>query len=94
MNTPAAISQLKPSASHLPMSACLASGAVQAQSGLTGETLECTSGHLWVTVENEGVDHILLPGERYTIPSEGKVVIGGPGCYQLSQDSPSLRLAS
>ena len=94
MTTPYIIPILTKRMSSIPVSACLASDAVQAQAGLTGETVQCTSGHLWVTVENEGVDHILFPGERYTIPSEGKVVISGPGCYQLSGNGPSLRLAS
>lgn len=78
----------------MPSFACLAAGTVQASSELAGETIHCTSGHLWVTVEGDGVDHILMAGESLSIPNTGKVVIGGPGCYQLGQDPMDLRRAS
>ncbi|HWQ07535.1 MAG TPA: hypothetical protein VN436_00430, partial [Holophaga sp.] len=61
MTTPYSIPTLTKQLSSIPVAGCLASDSVQAQAGLTGETLQCVSGHLWMTVENEGVDHILFP---------------------------------
>lgn len=81
----AGLNQTAPYASHF---ACLATGSIQAHSKLAGETILCTSGHLWVTIEDDGTDHILLAGESVSIPNTGKVIIGGPGCYQVSQNAP------
>jgi hypothetical protein len=74
--------------------ACLAKDAIQAFPELAGETLHCTSGHLWVTLENDGADHILVAGDRLAIPSSGKVLVSGPGCYQITQHGMDLRRAS
>jgi len=74
--------------------ACLAKDSVEAYSRLAGETLHCTSGHLWVTLEDDAVDHILIAGESLAIPTTGKVVISGPGCYRISDGPADLRRAS
>lgn len=50
---------------------------------LDGQVLRCLSGHLWVTIENDPMDHILKPGQRLLVPTVGKVIVGGRGRYQL-----------
>jgi hypothetical protein len=74
--------------------ACLAKGAVASLSDHEGEILHCTSGHLWVTLEGEGVDHILMAGESLLVPDQGKLVVSGPGCFQLTGGMGTLPLAS
>ena len=77
--------------------ACLATGSIQAFPKMVGETIRCASGHLWVTLEADGKDHILAAGESLSVPTTGKVIISGPGCYQIfhnPQDNQHLRLAS
>ncbi len=81
-------------ANALTPNACLTRGAIAALTEHEGETLHCTSGHLWVTVEGEPVDHILVAGESLPIPNEGKIVVSGPGCFRLSGDHSALLLAS
>lgn len=91
------IAGLQETAPYTPRFACLAAGSIQAQSQLAGETIRCVSGHLWVTIEMEGLDHILMAGESVSIPNTGKVIISGPGCYQISQngtDTQDMRRAS
>ena len=91
------LSGLQATAPYSPRFACLTSGSIQAHSELAGETIRCTSGHLWVTIEGDGTDHILIAGESVPIPNTGKVIIGGPGCYQISQniqDPLAMRRAS
>ena len=92
--TPTNASRLHETAPDTPRSACVVQDAVQAFSRLAGETLTCTSGHLWVTLEDDGVDHVLVAGESLAIPNTGKVVLSGPGCYRISQDLRDLRRAS
>ena len=81
-------------ATSLTPTACLARGAVASLAEHEGETLHCTSGHLWVTVEGEGIDHILMAGESLPIPNEGKIVISGPGCFQFTGSPRTLPMAS
>lgn len=50
---------------------------------LDGKVLRCLSGHLWVTFENDPMDHVLKPGQRLFVPSGGKVIVGGRGRYQI-----------
>jgi quercetin dioxygenase-like cupin family protein len=82
------ISGLNQTAPYTPRFACLAAGSIQAHSKLAGETIHCTSGHLWVTIEEDGMDHILSAGKSVAIPNTGKVIISGPGCYQITQNGP------
>ena len=67
--------------------ACLAMGSVKAHSELEGEMIHCTSGHLWVTIEGESTDHILIAGESLAVPNSGKVLMSGPGCYRITAGS-------
>jgi len=50
---------------------------------LMGQLIQCTSGHLWVTIENDQEDHVLFPGQRLFVPSAGKVIVGGKGGYAI-----------
>lgn len=50
---------------------------------LDGQAIRCLSGHLWVTLENDPMDHVLKPGQRLLVPSGGKVIVGGRGRYQV-----------
>jgi hypothetical protein len=50
---------------------------------LVGSRIRCLSGYLWVTVQGEGEDHILGPGQSLAIGTPGKVIIGGKGAYCL-----------
>jgi hypothetical protein len=52
---------------------------------LKGTTVRCTSGDLWVTLENDVMDHVIRVDQSYTIPLTGKVIIGGKGAYKLEQ---------
>lgn len=50
---------------------------------LEGQAIRCLSGHLWVTLENDPMDHVLKQGQRLVVSRDGKVVIGGRGRYQV-----------
>jgi len=50
---------------------------------LNGQVILCTTGHLWVTIENDREDHVLFPGQRLLVSTPGKVIIGGRGGYLL-----------
>lgn len=50
-------------------------GQVEALDHGRGKHLVCTAGRLWVTIENEGNDHILEPNESLDIGENGRVVI-------------------
>lgn len=50
---------------------------------LEGQAIRCLAGHLWVTLENDPMDHVLKPGQCLTVPSSGKVIVGGRGRYQV-----------
>ncbi len=60
---------------------------------LEGRTVRCTSGHLWVTLENDVMDHVLRANQSLTIPVMGKVIIGGKGDYSVER-SQRMPLAS
>ena len=53
-------------------------------SGRQDRDIRCTSGHLWVTVENDPNDIVLDPGDCLHVSGRSKVVIGGKGTYRLS----------
>ena len=91
------VSQLHETAPYSRRFVCLATGSIQAFPEMVGETIRCASGHLWVTIEADGKDHILTAGERFPVPSTGKVIISGPGCFQIfqnRQDTLDMRRAS
>lgn len=50
---------------------------------LDGQALRCQSGYLWVTLENDPMDHVLKQGQRLLVPTGGKVIVGGRGRYQI-----------
>jgi len=50
---------------------------------LGGSQLRCTSGCLWVTLEGDPKDYILTQNQTLSIPNLGKVLLSGPGSYQV-----------
>jgi hypothetical protein len=40
-----------------------------------GTRIECLSGSLWITQEDEGRDIVLAPGEAFTLGRNGKTVV-------------------
>jgi len=61
-------------------------GQVKALERVRGKRLECTSGRLWVTFENEGDDHILEANQGLDIREKGLVVISAlnSGAYKVA----------
>lgn len=66
---------------------------VAAFTNLQNETVRCTSGYLWLTLENDVMDRVLRPGQVFPVTSGGKVIIGGKGAYAIER-SGSLPKAS
>jgi hypothetical protein len=60
---------------------------------LEGMAIRCTSGNLWITLENDVMDHVIRLDQSFTIPATGKVIIGGKGSYSL-QPARRMPLAS
>ena len=50
---------------------------------LQGHLIRCDAGHLWVTLENDGLDHVLDPNQYLFVATPGKVIIGGNGRYTI-----------
>jgi len=50
---------------------------------LGGSRLRCTSGTLWVTLENDARDHVLTQNQSVAVPNLGKVLMSGSGTYQI-----------
>jgi hypothetical protein len=48
-----------------------------------GLQVRCTSGSLWVTIEGDSKDYILTQDQSLAIPNLGKVILSGPGSYQV-----------
>ena len=42
---------------------------------LRGSTVICEHGVLWLTQSGDPIDHVLLPGQRYTLKKTGKVLV-------------------
>ena len=61
--------------------------------GLEGMAVRCTSGSLWITLENDVMDHVVRLDQSLTIPVSGKVIIGGRGAYSL-EPAKRMPLAS
>jgi hypothetical protein len=51
--------------------------------GLGGSQVRCTSGSIWVTIEGDPKDYILTQDQSLSIPNLGKVLLSGPGSYQV-----------
>ncbi|HTX72909.1 MAG TPA: DUF2917 domain-containing protein [Rectinemataceae bacterium] len=51
-----------------------------------GKTLTCSSGLLWVTQENDIVDHILSDRQSFTIGTNSKVILSAlrPSSFTLA----------
>jgi hypothetical protein len=60
---------------------------------LEGMAVRCTSGSLWITLENDVMDHVIRVDQSFNIPVTGKVIVGGKGSYSIEQ-SKWMRLAS
>lgn len=52
------------------------------------QEIRCTSGHLWVTLENDRNDFVLRAGETLHVTGSGRVVIGGKGAYRVDPAMP------
>ena len=50
---------------------------------LEGQRIRCSAGSLWVTVEDDRVDHVLEPGQEFLVSAPGKVVISGRGGFEI-----------
>ena len=50
---------------------------------MAGQLIRCDSGSLWVTVENDRIDHVLFPRQCLFVPTGGRVVIGGRGSFSV-----------
>jgi hypothetical protein len=50
---------------------------------LGGSRVRCTSGTLWVTIEGDPKDYVLTQNQSLSIPNLGKVILSGPGSYQV-----------
>ena len=59
------------------------SGNFEVLNDLGGSRLRCTSGTLWVTLENDTRDHVLTQNQSVAIPNLGKVLMSGCGTYQI-----------
>ena len=62
-------------------------------SDLEGMAIHCTAGKLWVTLENDVMDHVIRVDQSVTIPTMGKVIVGGKGCYSV-EPAKRMSLAS
>lgn len=61
---------------HAPRALTLAEGeAWSTQSPRAGLVLRCDAGRLWVTVEGDPDDHILLAPDTFTVPTRGRVAV-------------------
>ena len=59
-----------------PLALMLAEGeAWSTQSPRAGLVLRCDVGKLWVTVEGDPDDHILLAPDTFTVPTRGRVAV-------------------
>jgi hypothetical protein len=41
-----------------------------------GQVIRVQDGRLWITQENEGIDHVLEPGEVFTVRAGGLTLVG------------------
>jgi hypothetical protein len=50
---------------------------------MQGQRILCRSGNLWLTVENDRVDHVLAQGQDFPVTRPGKVILSGRGDYMI-----------
>jgi hypothetical protein len=68
-------------------------GQVASFTDLQEHRVRCTSGYLWITVENDRDDHVIHPGQAFLVPDGGKVIVGGKGGYAV-EPTPALAKAN
>jgi quercetin dioxygenase-like cupin family protein len=49
----------------------LPEGRLHRVEAVSGTTVTCVTGRLWVTLAGDGDDHLLSPGETFTAPAPG-----------------------
>ena len=59
--------------------------------GISGQSVRCLSGFLWLTVENDREDHVIHLGDTFLIRTAGKVIVGGKGRYAIEPASQLSR---
>jgi hypothetical protein len=74
---------------HTPSFGSVSTDRLATFTDLEGQAIRCNSGYLWVTLENDVMDHVVLLGQTFTIPVTGKVIIGGTGRYAIE---PATRM--
>jgi hypothetical protein len=69
-----------------PTLGCVKTDKLATFTDLEGMVIRCTAGDLWVTLENDVMDHVIRAEQSFTIPATGKVIVGGKGCYRIEGD--------
>jgi len=62
----------------------LRSGELAVLRGMKGRWIECVSGYIWITVEKESEDRVLVRGEGFRVPNGGAVLASGTGSFRIS----------
>ncbi|MDP3176709.1 MAG: DUF2917 domain-containing protein [Spirochaetaceae bacterium] len=62
----------------------LRSGELAVLQGKKGRWIECESGAIWITVEKEPEDRVLVRGEGLRVPNGGKILASGQGSFRIS----------
>ncbi|MDR3672216.1 MAG: DUF2917 domain-containing protein [Holophaga sp.] len=55
----------------------------QVLKNIGGRQIRCTGGSLWVTIEGDPKDYVLTQNQSLAVPNLGKVILSGPGSYQV-----------
>jgi hypothetical protein len=67
----------------MPSSGLVGRNRTEVLRNLGGHRVRCTSGILWVTIEGDPKDYVLTQNQSLSIPNLGKVILSGPGSYQV-----------
>jgi hypothetical protein len=67
----------------MPSSGLVGRNRTEVLRNLGGRRVRCTSGILWVTIEGDPKDYVLTQNQSLSIPNLGKVILSGPGSYQV-----------
>lgn len=60
-----------------------------------GVHVRCLEGALWLTQENDGNDVVLLPGDTYSVKSDGNTLVQAVNRARIALDTPiELRAAA
>ncbi|WP_298234730.1 DUF2917 domain-containing protein [uncultured Azohydromonas sp.] len=59
------------------------------------QTLVCEAGELWVTLDGEGEDHVLRPGERLVVAANASVIVSATreAVLRVVASAPEGRMA-